>query len=258
MITKSWTWLRKPANLKVAVFATGLLASLITGVWQLWLYCDRHFPSKPTLLVTVEKADLCYKFPPDMYENNIWGWTCPKGERCSGQIYQMSRLDIGINNPSERDLMITEVTLIPEWIFGQFWAGEVPLSMKYDLSLDGWYEFSMCAQLKNLTSAEIATTCPQFDRERLLRDGHIRELKMKTTGDWVTERTWVRPKEIKVTEIPGNKHTIKSKTVERFQIQLYLTEPTRYLHGTIYVQIKTDNGYLLKSERLFIFICSRM
>jgi hypothetical protein len=258
MIKRSWSWLQEPANLKVAAFATGLLVSLITASWQIKLYYDRHDAFKPRLLVTVEKAQLCCELPPDMYDYNIWGWSCPEGEKCSGQIHQLSLLDIGINNPSERDLMIIEAALIPEWIFGQSWAGEVPPSQKYDLSLDEWYEFSMCAQFQNLPDGEIAAVCPRFDRRRLLREGRIEEFKMKTIGGWVTERTWARPKEIKITEIPGNKYTVKANTLERFQIRLYLTEPTRYLNGTVYVQIRTDNGYLLESERLFIFICNRI
>jgi hypothetical protein len=255
MINRFWIWLRKPGNLKVAIFATGLMASLITGIWQLWLYYERNSRGRPTLTVTIEKGDLCYT---GMYHQNIWGWSCPDGERCSDKIYQMSLLDIGINNPSERDLMITEVTLIPEWIFGNFWAGEIPPSKKYDVNLDEWYLFSMCAQIESLPDSEVPTIFPGFDRKRLVNEGRIKKFKMKTTGGWETERTWARPKEIKITEIPGNKYTIKAKTQERFQIKLYLTGSHTYLHGTVYIQIRTDNGYLLKSKRLFIFISSRL
>ena len=160
-------WLRNSGNLKVAIFATGLIVSLITGIWQLWLHRKKEGMERPTLTVTVEKGDF---FSDAKYVEHVMSGLCPEGERCSDMIYEMSLLDIGINNPSERDLMITEVTLIPEWIRGERYAGETVPSKKYAVNLNKWCYFCYYLQ-SGLSDSEAAEIYPGFNRERFVRGG---------------------------------------------------------------------------------------
>jgi hypothetical protein len=248
MFRKLWSWMRDADNLKVAVFVTGLLGTLGGGIYKGIEYYHKYIDPKVILTATVNKGDFCYQSP---HTN----WTCPPGRNCNDELSRMSILDIAINNQSELDLVITEVTLIPEWIYGHFWAGAEKPSKKYDISIDEWVNDSICFQLNEMIKPEDLPECRRFDRNWFLKGNRTKVAKMETTAGWEAEVTWIKPREIKVAEIPADKYFVKSKTIDHFQIELFLTDPTRYLYGSIYAHFRTDNGLLLKSDRLHIYIC---
>jgi len=134
----------------------------------------KKIQERPALTVTVTPGDLCYT---GRHEGNIWGWSCPVGEKCRDDLHQRSLLDPGINNKSPQDQMITEVTLLPEWLFGNFWAGEVPPhKKKHPVNLDECYLFSMGTQLEGLSDAELAQFCPGFTQESLVKEDRKKDL----------------------------------------------------------------------------------
>lgn len=64
-----------------------------------------------------------------------------------GDLQQASTLDIGLNNNSKRNLMLTSVQLVPEWITGDFFAGQLTPSAQYEVSLSKWLEMAQVSQL---------------------------------------------------------------------------------------------------------------
>jgi hypothetical protein len=62
------------------------------------------------------------------------------------ELVQRSILDIGINNNSDRDIMLTSVKLKPEWITGSFFAGELIPTKQYDIIVDSWLDMVNVAE----------------------------------------------------------------------------------------------------------------
>jgi WD40 repeat protein len=72
--------------------------------------------------------------------------------------------------------------------------------------------------------------------------------------DWFNDSTSLEP--ILVTDIPESKYTVRENDPpSRFQIDLGLSDPINYLQGDIYLEIKTDSGFVLRSELLDIAVC---
>jgi hypothetical protein len=104
------------------------------------------------------------------------------------QIVKKSVLDVAINNNSRKDIMLTSVILIPQWITGGFTAGPLKVQAEYPVFLDDW--LTMLVDVN-------------YDPERytsLLGEG-----KAKKEGNIF----WVKPDSIHVRDIPAEKYTIK-------------------------------------------------
>jgi len=88
-------------------------------------------PAKPamSMLVTVDKGKSC--------GGEIW----PEPENETDTL-QRSIIDVGLNNNSDNNVMITSATLYPEWMFGSNFQGEIKPTAEYDLMLDDWLEMA--------------------------------------------------------------------------------------------------------------------
>jgi hypothetical protein len=152
---------------------------------------------------------------------------------CGMGIMKRSTLDVAINNNSDKSVILTSVKLIPEWVTGNFYAGELEVAGNYTVSLASWHDMVMNATLEPETFAS------------LLKNGRVRK----------GEGVWVKPDAIEVKEISEKKFTIERHKQERFQIHIGLGRPIDYLMGTVFLEIQTDNGITLRSNALEISIC---
>jgi hypothetical protein len=161
--------------------------------------------------------------------------TVGESDPCVAEATTRSLLDIGINNNSDRDIMLTSVKLVPEWIQGGVIAGELTSTKTYTVTADAWYQMWYDA----LDTAK-AKALYNLGKLKMLEDGML----------------WVRPDPIDVKEIPANKYTIKRRSQERFQIQVGISEATHYVRGALYVEIKDDAGDVLRQGPLDVYICT--
>jgi len=142
--------------------------------------------------------------------------TIEEGHKCEFIGNQRSILDVGINNNSDRNVMLTSVKLIPENIYGCVYAGELPPVEAYQVIIDQWHKATFC-------------------------------------GTAAVEGS--RPEPIFIKNIPQNKYTIFQHQTERFQITLGLTDSNYYLSGAVYLEIETDSGKKLLSGPHEIAVC---
>jgi hypothetical protein len=181
-------------------------------------------PPEVTMLVTVEEGYAC-----DVYMDTG-----------SVDANQRSTLDVGINNNSDRDIMITSVSVEPDWIYASQWMGPVPVSATYTVSVDEWWD-----EYQRLLGEVVYPdpTAPTPEPELVAR--------VKQDGDTV----WVRPDPIEVEEIAGDKYTIGQHSQERFEVSLGLAEKYKFLLGTVTLKIHTDSNVTLESEPIEIAVC---
>jgi len=163
--------------------------------------------------------------------------TVGEGDICTwddtGPVLLRSLLDIGINNNSDRDIMLTSVKLVPEWIMAGVYAGELVSTKTYTVTADAWFQTWMDALNPDNGVA-------------LQSAGRLKELD---------GLPWVRPDPIDVKEIPANKYTIKRHSQERFQIEIGISDPRHYVQGTIFVEIEDDAGDIFRKGPLDIYVC---
>jgi hypothetical protein len=148
-------------------------------------------------------------------------------------------IDIGINNNSPKTIMITSVSLIPQWITGFCTGGGMPIQKDYNVILDDW--FNMLANCFPISrSAEQCTL--------LIAQG-----RAKRESDIV----WVSPDPKLITEIPGGKYLIKANSPDRFRLSLGLSNHlgSCTLSGKVILKIQTDKGNTLVSEPFEIAVC---
>ena len=161
-------------------------------------------------------------------------------------IRTMSTINVGINNQSDRDVVLMSVELVPEWITGSFWAGIPEAAKTYTVILSDWHELVAIAKYPEYEPAQ---------RARLLADGKIRQDK-----DWYFGHetvTWVSPEPIFVKQIPSDVFTVERNAQERFQISLGLSRSIDFLYGTLRLRIETDDQKQLESGSLKFSICNR-
>jgi hypothetical protein len=156
-------------------------------------------------------------------------------------LVQRSIIDVGVNNKSDTDLFLKTVRLVPQEITGGFFAGETEIGKTYSVRVDSWLDM--------VTVAQGYSKEGKAGSDALVRAKRAR--KAKGTNIW-----WVKPDRIDVTEIPGNKYTVKKQTVERFRLHMGLKQPgIDFIIGRIVVEIETDRGDKLKSPPLEIAVC---
>ena len=152
---------------------------------------------------------------------------------------QKSTLDIGINNNSDRDLIVESALLIPDWVFASQWMGPIPVSETYSVSVDSWW--SQWAQFSIFAYAMEGYPTPTADEmTRFKKEGSV---------------ICVHPDPVEATDIVHDKYTIKKNSQERFQISMGLTENYQWLIGSTYLEIGLDNGMALRSDLLDFVIC---
>jgi len=184
------------AVLALAVSAILTVSELIPALRTIVIEVSRK--DQVTMLATVKEGKSCNYFDEEK------------------EFIQHSVLDIGINNNSARDHMLTDVLLIPDGVGGCFFAGETDVSKTYSVLLDSWMEKSNC----------VTPLAP---------------------GD--------KLEPIHVKEIIDNKFVVKKQSQERFQISMGLSNAADYLRGKVIVEIRTDGEITLKSDPLEILIC---
>jgi hypothetical protein len=164
--------------------------------------------------------------------------TVGEGDICTwddaSPVLIRSLIDIGINNNSDRDIMLTAVKLVPEWIVAGVYAGELVSTKTYTVTADTWFQTWMDALNPDNALA-------------LQSAGRLKEL---------AGMPWVRPDPINVEEIPANKYTIKRHSQERFQIEIGISDPRHYVQGTVFVEIEDDAGDILREGPLGIYVCT--
>jgi hypothetical protein len=212
-----------------------------------------------------------------------------KEERCNafllafGDIQQASTIDIGLNNNTEGNLMLTSVKLVPEWITAGFFAGQLAPSAQYEVSLAEWYEMAEVSgslyrvlaltksapddkEIKAMVEEEtkrFGNWCsPRYGSlcsrgvEGLIATGKAR-VKKDSDDDFDSGIWWVKPEPIEIKDIPGNKYTINKGAAERIVIHLGLKRSLDYLIGTVRIAVTTDAGDTIKSEPVKISICTQ-
>lgn len=156
-------------------------------------------------------------------------------------LVQRSIIDVGIKNSSDVDVFLTKVRLVPEEITGGFFAGVPGISKTYSVLVDSWYDM--------VTEAQGYSKKGKAGSDTLVSSGRAR----KTDDDiW-----WVKPDPIEVTDIPGDKYTVKKQSEERFRIHMGLKRSINFIIGRIIVEIETDRGDKLKSPSFDIAVCER-
>ena len=159
----------------------------------------------------------------------------------------MSTINVGINNKSESNTILTFVELVPEWVIGNFWAGMPVEWEEYTVILDEWHDLASVAMLSNYK--------PEL-REKLFASGRIKEDK-----DWYFGQDpifWVKPKSVLVKEIPADVFTVEGGAQEKFQVTLGLTSSNKFLYGTVRLKIKADDGTEYESDPLKFSICKNV
>jgi hypothetical protein len=152
---------------------------------------------------------------------------------------QKSTLDIGINNNSDRDLIVESALLIPEWVFASQWLGPIPVSETYSVSVDLWH--GQWAQFSIFVYEMEGNPTPTADElTRFKKEGSV---------------IWVHPDPVAAEDVIHDKYTIKKNSQERFQISMGLTEKFQWLIGTLTLEIKLDNGMILRSNVLDFVVC---
>jgi hypothetical protein len=206
--------------------AIAAIALLISNVDKIWITVSGWFPGKEfpkmTITTTVYPDEECHP---------IYG------------IRTMSTINVGMNNRSDRDIILTSVELFPEWITGFFWGGLPVVSKEYTVILDDWYELALVARLPDKPE----------QRERMFANRRIKEDK-----DWYFDQEtifWVKPEPLPIKEIPADVFTVEAGRQEKFQISLGLSSSDYYLYGTVRLNIQTDDGTKHESEPLKFSIC---
>ncbi len=178
---------------------------------------------KVTMSVTVENGGECGPNPVSKdFEN----------------LKARSILDVGINNNSDENVMITAVRLIPVEVTGSFYAGETELSGEYDVIVDDWLNMAMDAQ--------------GYSHEGEARQSELIKAKKawKKDGWW-----WVRPDYISVDEIPGRKFTVAANAADRLRVRLGLSRSVDFVLGTVKLELETDRTGKLESGPITIAVC---
>ena len=156
--------------------------------------------------------------------------------KVTAETPRRATLDVAINNTADEDIILTSVSLKPEWVMGQFWlGGEIEVHETYEVTLDAWRRMAVDANEVPGAYAE------------LQRAGKAKE---------EDDVTWVKPDAISVEGIPAGKYRIERHTAERFRVRMGFAgiEPG-CLRGTIRLEVKTDAGQTLVSGPLAVAIC---
>ena len=156
-------------------------------------------------------------------------------------IRTMSTINVGMNNQSDRDIVLTSVELVPEWVTGDLWFGVTHVSKNYTVILDDWWDLAIAAH----TSDDLLQHAQSVGGIRKARDWYFSHRNI----------FWVKPKPISVKEIPADVFTVKQRDQERFQISLGLSDSNHFLYGTAKLVVTTDDGKQLKSESIKFSIC---
>lgn len=152
---------------------------------------------------------------------------------------QKSILDIGINNNSDRDVLVNSAALIPEWVFASQWMGPIPVTETYSVSVDDWW-----GQWSYISSfAYEMEGFPTPTADELMR--------FKKEGSVI----WVHPDPIAADDVVHDKYVVKRNSQERFQISMGLTEKYQWLVGNLSLEIGLDNGMTLQSDLLDFVVC---
>ncbi len=181
-------------------------------------------PPKTTMLVTVKDDHPCLIDGMGIFDGML----------------RRDTLDIGINNNSNRDLLITSAILKPIWISYNQWMGPTPINASYDVSVAEWWsEFERLPE--NVFFQGPNTPAPEPEiLSRIARVGHT---------------FWFQPSPIEVKEIIGDKYTIKRNSQERFEIVLGLSGTEESLWGSLIFEITTDDNQTLTSDPVEFAVC---
>jgi hypothetical protein len=211
--------------------------------------------------------------------------TVSEGVQCADMVgledfREASTLDIGLNNNTDRNLMLTSVELVPDWISGGFFAGELSPSGKYEADLSDWHRMAEVSeelyrsqatlkaepddkQMQQIVKSEaddFAAWCnPRYGAlcnkgpDGLLDAGKARYDK---DSDGELLHWWVKPEPLQVTAISGNKFTIKKGDAERILIHLGLPRSIDYVFGKVTVVAKTDAGDTVRSKPVKFAVCN--
>ena len=143
-------------------------------------------------------------------------------------------LDVAVNNVSKQTHIINSAKIIPVWISGGFFAGELQPTKTYSVLLDDWVAVAKNAKID---------------------DAVFEDLKNQNKAKKDDEDLWIQPDAINVKELVENKYAIPAETAERFQIKFGLSNTNSYLYGKVQLQIETDLGSTIISEPLWITVC---
>jgi hypothetical protein len=162
-------------------------------------------------------------------------------------IRTMSTINVGINNKSDSDAILTFVELVPEWLTGSFWAGPSVVSKEYTVILYEWYDLAAVARLPNYK--------PELRAELTASD------RIKEDKDWYFSQVpinWVKPISVLVKEISADVYKVEGDAQERFRLLLGLTSANNFLYGTLRLNINADDGTKYESDPLKFSICKNV
>jgi len=178
-------------------------------------------PPKTTMLVTIKDDHPCLIDGMGIFDGML----------------RRDTLDIGINNNSDRDLLITSATLKPIWVTYSQWMGPTPVNASYDVAVDVWWS--------------------EFERLPIFSDPYslTPEPEIQARIAKVGGSHWFKPSPIKVKEIIGDKYTTKRNSQDRFEIVLGLPGTQESLWGSLIFEITTDDNQTLTSEPIEFAVC---
>jgi len=62
------------------------------------------------------------------------------------EMQQMSVIDVAINNSSDGNILLTSVRIVPGWVTGSLFAGELRPTKQYDVDVSRWLAMAEAAQ----------------------------------------------------------------------------------------------------------------
>jgi hypothetical protein len=188
---------------------------------------ERVWPSTPSLTVATAVEQ---------------GGTCGPSFAAPG-TYRLERrvLDVTITNPSRRDVTIKRVRLVPGWLTGGFYAGEIAPGMKFDVALDEW--------MGMLVIAQGHSDRREAGQAALVDKGYAKKQDTNAGPIW-----WIKPDPIEVKPLPAP--TVKRGSDARFRIALGLRGPKDAMEGPAHLEVEVDSGPPVRSEWFSLAVCT--
>lgn len=229
-------------------------AVLVGAAWTLLIYLDDKASKKPKMLVTVGSV-YASNISPNASRGNpledpshcgsVYDTDSPHVQ--DGFLFERSAIDIAINNRSDKAVIVADLKIIPDFVTGSVFAGELDISSVYDIDVSTWHHTAICAgYLDFRDDPDLFVGCDKARIERMLKDGRIRE---------ANDEYWVKPDPVSVKEMPRNKFTVSAKSQERFQLRMFLSGPNDFLIGKLSLKAKLDSGEVLSSDLLDFSVC---
>ncbi|MGQ0607028.1 MAG: hypothetical protein ACT4OQ_00995 [Chloroflexota bacterium] len=176
--------------------------------------------------------------------------TADKGEPCGPSftgpatyLFEQALVEVSIDNPSKEDVFLRRIRLVPGWLTGGFYAGDIPPAKGYDVVLDEWMGLLVIA-LGHSDQREAGQAA-------LVEKGYAKKQETTAAPTW-----WVKPDPVEVKGLPARRYTVRRESQERFRFRLGLRDPSNVIEGPVHLEIEPEVGPPVKSDWFNIAVCT--